>query len=122
MPDITPKMEKFAQCIADGMTQADAYRTAFNAGNMKPETIHKRASELMSSGEVKGRVSELRAKLEQKALWTREMSVKALVQAYRDGNASAKVAAVKELNSMHGFNAPQKVEHYMEEIQVRYID
>ena len=26
---LTPKQEKFAQCVADGMTQADAYRTAF---------------------------------------------------------------------------------------------
>lgn len=27
---LTPKREKFAQSIADGMTQADAYRTAFS--------------------------------------------------------------------------------------------
>ena len=122
MTKLTPKREKFWRCIDAGMTQADAYRTAFDAKNMKPETIYKRASELMADREIKGRLAEAQAKLEQKALWTREMSVKALVQAYRDGNASAKVAAVKELNSMHGFNAPQKVEHYMEEIQVRYID
>lgn len=28
---LTPKQEKFAQCVADGMTQADAYRAAFDA-------------------------------------------------------------------------------------------
>ena len=107
---LTPKQEKFAHCIADGMSQADAYRTAFDAGKMKAETIHKRASELMTDGAVTGRVQELRGRLATKALWTREMSVKALVRAYQEGNGSVKVAAVKELNAMHGFNAPQKVE------------
>lgn len=108
---LTPKQEKFAQCVADGMSQAEAYRTAFNVGaNTKPETAIKRANELMRKGDVSGRVAELREKLTQKALWTREMSVAALLGAYQEGNASAKVAAVKELNAMHGFNAAQKVD------------
>lgn len=107
---LTARREKFAQCVADGMTQADAYRAAFSADKMKVETIYSRASELMADGEIKGRVAELREKLTQKALWTREMSVSALLEAYQEGNASAKVAAVKELNAMHGFNAAQKVD------------
>jgi phage terminase small subunit len=109
---LTPKQEKFAQCVADGMSQADAYRSAFDAVKMKAETIHKRASELMGNGEVTGRVQELRAKLENKALWTREMSVRALVAAYKmaqgANSASGMTAAVKELNAMHGFNEPIK--------------
>jgi len=28
--NLTPKQEKFAQCVADGMTQADAYRVAYD--------------------------------------------------------------------------------------------
>ncbi len=111
---MTPKQEHFAQCIADGMTQADAYRTAYGAEKMKTETIHKRASELMSDGEVSGRVQELRNKLSAKALWSREMSVKALVGAFKvaqgQNNASGMTGAIKELNAMHGFNAPQKVD------------
>jgi hypothetical protein len=111
---MSPKQEHFAQCIADGMTQADAYRTAFDAGNMKPETIHKRASELMTNGEVAGRVAELKEKLVTKALWSREMSVKALVSSYKvaqgQNNSSGMTGAIKELNAMHGFNAPQKVD------------
>lgn len=111
---LTAKQEHFAQCIADGMTQADAYRTAYGADKMKTETIHKRASELMSDGEVKGRVQELKGKLSAKALWSREMSVKALVSSYKvaqgQNNASGMTGAIKELNAMHGFNAPQKVD------------
>lgn len=110
---MTPKQEAYCQAIADGMTQADAYRTAFNAGKMKPETIHKRASELMSNGEVTGRVVELKAKLAEKALWTREDSVRTLqsVLADPDAKPNDKTGAVKVLNEMHGFNAPTKTEN-----------
>lgn len=105
---LTTKQEAFAQAIADGMTGADAYRTAYDAKKMKDSTIHKRASELLANGVVAGRVDELRQHIAKKAIWTREMSVKALVQAYREGKPSEKVSAVKELNAMHGFNAPEK--------------
>lgn len=108
---LTPKQEKFAQCVADGMTQADAYRIAFDVKvGTKAQTIHDGASKLMGKSEVSHRVAELREKLTQKGLWTREMSVQALLAAYQEGNASVKVSAVKELNAMHGFNAPKKVD------------
>ena len=58
---LTPKQERFAQLVAEGKTQADAYRGAYDVGvNTKAETIQKRASELMSTGAVSGRVDELR--------------------------------------------------------------
>lgn len=111
---LTAKQEAFAQAIADGMTQADAYRSAFDVKpSTKAETIHKRASELMSNREVTGRVAELKQALTAKALWTREMSVKALARAYKiaeeSRNASGMTGAVKELNAMHGFNAPTEL-------------
>ena len=112
---ITPKQEKFAQCVADGMTQADAYRTAYDVSpESKPETIWARASELMADSKVSGRVAQIRATLAEKALWTREMSVKALVESYKVGrgknNSQGMTGAVKELNAMHGYNAPVKVD------------
>ena len=107
---LTAKQEAFAQAVADGMSQADAYRTAYDASRMKQSSIHVNASKMLADAKVVQRVDELRSKLVTKALWTREMSVKALVGAYKEGNASAKVAAVKELNAMHGFNAPGQLE------------
>jgi len=111
---MSPKQEHFAQCIADGMTQADAYRTAYDASNMKDSSIHVNASKLLADAKVKQRVAELKQKLSAKALWSREMSVKALVSAYKvaqgSSNSSGMTGAIKELNAMHGFNAPQKVD------------
>jgi len=81
---LTPKQEKFAQCVADGMSQADAYRNSFSCEKSKPETIQNNASILMKNSEVSARVSSIRSSLAEKALWTREDSVKALLEVVSD--------------------------------------
>jgi hypothetical protein len=110
---LTAKQEAFAQGIADGLGQADAYRMAYDAEGMKDNTIYSKASVLMSDGKVAARVAELKAQVAEKQLWTREMSVKGLMSAYRialEAKASTGMtAAVKELNIMHGYNEPTKL-------------
>ena len=58
---LTPKQEAFAIAVASGMTQADAYRSAYN---VKPETspgsVQNKASLLMKKGEVRVRVEDLK--------------------------------------------------------------
>ena len=113
MVNLTPKQEKFAQCVADGMSQADAYRTAYDcAPTTKPETIQNKAHELMKNGEVAARVKELREMLTEKALWSRADSVNILAEIAQDlGNkAGERVSAIKELNAMHGWNK-QVIDH-----------
>lgn len=57
---LTPKQEAFAQAVVGGMSQADAYRTAYSAGKMKDSSIHVNASKLMADAKVAQRVAELR--------------------------------------------------------------
>ena len=59
---LTPKQEAFAQNVASGMTQADAYRGSYNAEKMKPESVQVNASKLMADAKVRLRVEELRHK------------------------------------------------------------
>jgi hypothetical protein len=110
---LTAKQEAFCQGIADGLGQADAYRMAYDAEGMKDNTIYSKASVLMSDGKVAARVAELKSQVAEKQLWTREMSVKGLMSAYRialEAKASTGMtAAVKELNIMHGYNEPTKL-------------
>ena len=106
---LTAKQEAFAQGIADGLGQADAYRMAYDAEGMKETSVYVNASKLMKNAKVTQRVSDLRSEVQEKQLWSREMSVKALVAAYREGSGSVKVSAVKELNAMHGYNEPSKL-------------
>lgn len=107
--NLTAKQEAFCQGIADGLGQADAYRAAYDAEDMKENSVYVNASKLMKNAKIIQRIAELRSQVEEKQLWSREMSIKALVQAYREGSGSVKVAAVKELNAMHGYNEPAKI-------------
>ena len=122
---LTAKQEAFAQGIADGLGQADAYRAAYDAEGMKDNTIYPHASKLMKNDKVRIRITELRESVQEKQLWSREMSVKALVAAYREGSGSVKVSAVKELNAMHGYNEPAKLNisgNMVNRIQRQVID
>jgi len=111
--NLTPKQEKFAQCVADGMSQADAYRTAYDCKpTTKPESIQDSAYKVMANPEVYQRVEELRAQLAEKSLWSRADSVNILAEIAQDlGNkAGERVSAIKELNAMHGWNK-QVIDH-----------
>jgi hypothetical protein len=56
---LTPKQAKFAANLAEGMSQAEAYRGAYDAENMAPETIHAHASRLAKRDKVAARVDAL---------------------------------------------------------------
>lgn len=111
---LTAKMEKFAQAIADGMNQTDAYRLAYSAGGMTAKTIWTKASSLSAQGKVRARIAALKADLADKELWTRAKSVEALKRALdlaeESQHPAAMTGVVKELNNMHGFNAPKKLD------------
>lgn len=61
MSALTPKQEKFAKLVTvDGLTAAEAYRRSYDAGAMRPASIHRKAHELMTNVKVAARVAELR--------------------------------------------------------------
>lgn len=109
---LTSQQEAFAQAVASGKSQAEAYRIAYPK-NRKPERAWELASRLMANCNVSARVDSIRAELAERGLWTREDSVRILSEIATDDDASNKdrTGAIKELNAMHGFNAPQKIEH-----------
>ena len=57
--ELTPKQAHFARCVAQGMTQADAYREAYDPKQSTAATIHTLASRVMSKVEVRSRVEAL---------------------------------------------------------------
>ena len=109
---LTAKQESFAQAVASGMTQADAYRHAYDCENSIDETIYSNSSQLMADTKVAQRVSELKEAIAIAAIWSRLDSVQTLAEIAKhdEARANEKVAAIKELNAMHGFNAPAKHE------------
>lgn len=65
---LTQQRERFARLLAEGMSQADAYRGAFKAGKMKPAQIHEEASRIAADRKVAARVSALQAELADKSV------------------------------------------------------
>ena len=81
---------------------------------MCDNAIYVAASRLLDNTKVGLRVDDIKQTLARRNLWTREMSVKALAKAYQiaeqGGNSSGMTGAVKELNAMHGYNVPLKLD------------
>jgi DNA-binding transcriptional LysR family regulator len=111
---LTPKRESFAQAVASGMSQADAYRAAFDASRMKPETIQSAASRLMADSKVSARVEEIRAPIVQKAQITLESHLERLKQlsekAEREGQFSAAISAEVSRGKASGLYT-EKIDH-----------
>ena len=58
--DMTPKQLHFRRCVASGMTQADAYREAYEpSDSTTAASIHTLASRLMGQVEIRSRVDTL---------------------------------------------------------------
>jgi hypothetical protein len=108
---LTAKQEAFAQAVASGMTQADAYRSAYDCENSTDKSIVEMASTLMRDLNVSSRVKSLQDEIACAALWSRLDSVSTLADIAKgvEARPNEKVAAIKELNAMHGFNEPAKV-------------
>lgn len=90
MPELTIKQDKFCRAYvttAEG-NASEAYRTAYNAENMKNATIHKRSKELMHNGKITARIEQLKAELySQEAVTVEEIS--GALRRAMDGAAAA---------------------------------
>lgn len=108
---ITAKQDAFAQAIADGMNQSEAYRLAYSVREgTSTATIAASASRLMADPKIAARIGEIRNIMAEAIAWTRDDSARALIGIVQatDPSASAKIAAVRELNAMFGFSAPER--------------
>ena len=111
---LTIKQEAFARAYVETGNVSEAYRRAYNAENMKQESIAVRACELLAHSKVSVMVSEMRKELAERTMWEREDSVRvlaAIATEDQDAPHAARVSAIKEINAMFGYNAPAKVDH-----------
>ncbi|EPP7629095.1 terminase small subunit [Providencia rettgeri] len=56
---LTTKQENFCLAYIETGNASEAYRTAYNASKMKPESINRKAKELLDNGKITARVNEL---------------------------------------------------------------
>jgi phage terminase small subunit len=122
---LTPKQEKFAQNVAKGMSLSDAYRSSYDASKSNKQTVNQRAHEINGKSEIAARIKQLKEQLSERQLWSREDSIKKLIEVMSDARPNDVIAAIKELNNMHGFDAPSKIElsgNMLHQIQRRIVD
>lgn len=109
---LTPKQEKFAQGIAlEGLTQADAYRSAYDTEKMKDKTINEKASLLANKDNVRARIQELRDSLVSPKIMTAQERLEWLTTIIKSEAETTrdKLSASDQMNKMQG-EYTQKIE------------
>jgi len=94
---LTPKQERFCISYVETGNASEAYRQAYNTDNMKPESVNRKAKELIDIGKITARVKDIQAPAVIKAQMTLEGHLQDL-QALRDaasatGQYSAAISA-----------------------------
>ena len=111
---LTVKQEKFVLGLIEGKSQRQSYIDAgYSTEGKTEEYIDKSASTLAKNSKVLGRLTELKAELKDKALWTREESINDLkwikeqsrktIEDYgevKHAPATAYLGAITELNKL----------------------
>lgn len=101
---LTPKQEVFVQKIIEGLSQADAYRTAYSTKNMSDKTVHEAASRLMADSKVSARVKEIREKITTDTIMSAQKRLEWLTEQIgsKDVDVNAKLKAIDIMNKMQG--------------------
>ena len=104
--DLTPKQEAFCQAIVSGLSQADAYRSAYDAKAMKAAVVQNKASLLMKKGEIRVRIENLRKPVVEKLQYDLSQAMteaaEAFTMAKKKENGGAMVAAVQLRAKLNG--------------------
>lgn len=90
MRRLTPKQEAFAQIYIEISNASEAYRQAYNAGNMRLDTIHVKASQLLKNDKVAVRLAELREGHRKR----HEVSVDSIIKELDEARALARASGM----------------------------
>ena len=112
MSELNPKQEKFCQLYVQLGNASEAYRQAYSS-TAKPESVHVRASELLSNSKVSVRVDEIREALRANHGITLQDLLKELEEARKAAlsaetvQSSAAVNATMSKAKLLGFDKPE---------------
>lgn len=100
---LTAKQEQFVQNIIQGMSQADAYRSAYPNQRMSDKTVWETASKLMNNPKVVTRLTELRMELAKPSIMSAQERLEWLTKVVEGSNLlQDKLRAVDIMNKMTG--------------------
>ena len=123
---LTSRQNAFAVSLADGLPASKAYRQAYNAERMKPETVWVEACRLATNPKVALRVAELRAEQEEERRMLRLSHAEAVLERLEHEALEAKTDSTRvralELIGRHLGMFTDKVEITTQERSVEMIE
>lgn len=101
---LTAKQEDFVQGIIKGLSQADAYREAYECKNMSDNAIYREASLLMDNPKVAQRIKELRDQLAKPSIMSAQERLEWLTGIIKSEKETTdtKLRASDQMNKMQG--------------------
>lgn len=111
---LTQKQEAFCLAYLVSGNASEAYRSAYNAANMKPETVKNKAHQMLKRGDIRATLEVLRKPVVEKAQITLESHLSRLKQlsekAESEGQLSAAITAEVSRGKASGLYT-EKVDH-----------
>lgn len=106
MSQLTPKQEAFAQAYVETGNASEAYRSAYDASNMLPASVNRKAKECLDHVKISARIDILRQKHQERHNVTvdslTEDAQSMLIIAQETGNVSGGVSALTLIAKLHG--------------------
>ena len=108
---LTDNQEEFVKRVAEGMSYADAYRSAYPKQRMSDKTIWEAASRLMKNDKVVARLKELRDLSAKDTIMSAQKRLEWLTEAIANNDIAIndKLKAIDIMNKMQG-EYVQKIE------------
>jgi len=110
--NLTIKQEGFCLAYIETGNASEAYRLSYNVTKMKPASINRKATELLSNGTITARLAELRSEHRDR----HDVTVDSITEEYEkarklgmeNGQVSAAVAAITGKAKIHGLMIEKK--------------
>lgn len=103
---LTQKQETFCLAYMKTGNASEAYRRAYDAARMKPETVNRKAKELLDNGKIRARLDELRKPVVDAAQITYESHLTRLKElsdaAFEAGQFAAAIKAEESRGKVAG--------------------
>lgn len=95
---LTVKQEKFCQSYIETGNASEAYRQAYSASKMKPETVNRTAKELLDHPKITARINNLQKKHEER----HKLTVDDLLRELEEARTAALTAETPQTSAAVG--------------------
>ena len=120
---LTSQQEAFCLAYVEpNATATSAYRAAYNCEKMKPETVNRRAFDLMQDGKITARIQELRDAAAERAIVTLEGHLNDLKELREEARADKQYSAAISAEISRGKAVGLYTEKIEANVRSRVVD